>query len=605
MHVSRMNGMRWIRTLLMATAWLLAVAIPVPLHAEAIPVELVQLENGGWQLLRGGEPYFVQGAGGSGPKDLLAQCGANTFRTWGVGPDLGDQLDEAHRLGLAVIVGHWLEHERHGFDYNAFDSVAEQFDRVRRDVLAYKDHPAVLMWAIGNEMEGYGDADNAAVWSHVQAVAAMVKRLDPHHPTLTVTADIGGKRVEAVHTLCPDIDIMGINSYGGLSSIPQRYRQAGGTKPYLVTEFGPRGVWEIEKTAFDAPPELTSTEKAFVYRDAYGQGCLDEADLCLGGIAFTWGYKMEATRTWFGMLLPNGDKLAAVDAMTEIWSGKPPDNLCPVVRSFALRGSDVVQPGDRVEVLLEIADPEGAPVEVQWEVRAEASTYITGGDHQALPLALDGVIVESSDRGATLAMPGGGVYRLYMTASDGAGAGATASVPILVEGDPTPNRLRMPVVVHADGEPEPWSPSGWMGGHEDLTLNAACTDSPYRGETCLEFTYNFTGHWVGVAWQHPANDWGELPGGYDLTGATKLTFWARGKDGGETVSFGVGLLGSDKPHSDSVNSKRKEVKLKTQWRQYSIDLGKEDLSRVKTGFVWTLSGQGRPITFYLDDIRFE
>ena len=112
--------------------------------------------------------------------------------------------------------------------------VAEQFERVRRDVLAYKDHPALLIWGVGNEMEGFAEGDDAAVWSHVQAVAAMIKDLDPHHPTMTVTADIGGQRVEAVHRLCPDIDIMGINSYGGMPSIPDRYRQAGGTKPVII-----------------------------------------------------------------------------------------------------------------------------------------------------------------------------------------------------------------------------------------------------------------------------------------------------------------------------------------------------------------------------------
>ena len=100
-------------------------------------------------------------------------------------------------------------------------------------------------------------------------------------------------------------------------------------------------------TSFGAPPELTSTEKAVVYRDAYQRGCLDSGGLCLGAFAFTWGFKMEATSTWYGMFLPNGDKLAAVDAMTEVWSGRPPADLCPEIRSFGLRGPDVVQPGTR------------------------------------------------------------------------------------------------------------------------------------------------------------------------------------------------------------------------------------------------------------------
>jgi Glycosyl hydrolases family 2, TIM barrel domain len=574
-------------------------------QAQAIPVEVVETADGQWQLLRDGEPYFIKGAGGNGPKEMLAGAGANTFRTWGVGPELGEQLDEAQDLGLTVVVGHWLGHPRHGFDYNDLDMVADQFERVRRDVLAHRDHPALLMWAIGNEMEGFNEGDDAAVWSHVQALAAMIKDLDPNHPTMTVTAEIGGSRVHAVHKLCPDIDIMGINSYGGLPSVPRRYQRLMGTKPFVITEFGPPGTWEIAMTGFGAPPELTSTEKAAVYRDAFTAGCLDAGELCLGGFAFTWGFKVEATATWYGMFLPNGDKLATVDAMTEIWSGKPPADLCPEIRSFGLRGPDVVQPGDTVQVDLDIFDPEGAEVAVNWMITGEVSEYNTGGDTQPAPLELDGIITASSPRGATLVMPGGGVYRLYMTASDGTGGGATANVPIKVDGPVGKVRVMLPLAVYADGKPAPWAPSGWMGTHVALSMDPECTDSPRSGETCLEFTYDEPGMWVGVAWQHPANDWGDKPGGYDLTGAKKLTFWARGKEGGEKLDFGVGLLGSDKKYNDTAKAERKGVKLKREWKRYSIDLEGEDLSRIKTPFAWSLGGRGRPVTFYLDDIRFE
>jgi len=40
-------------------------------------------------------------------------------------------------------------------------------------------------------------------------------------------------------------------------------------------------------------------------------------------------------------------------------------------------------------------------------------------------------------------------------------------------------------------------------------------------------------------------------------------------------------------------------------KKYTIDLDDEDLTRIKTPFVWTLAGRGRPLTFYLDDIQFE
>ncbi|MGB0768334.1 MAG: glycoside hydrolase family 2 TIM barrel-domain containing protein, partial [Phycisphaeraceae bacterium] len=266
---------------------LLLLAMASHAGAAAVPVE-VKRTDAGWQLLRDGEPYTIKGAGGDQYLHLLAASGANSIRTWGAGPKTKALLDEAYRYGLTVTVGIWLGHERHGFDYNDLDQVAKQLDHVREVVTMYKDHPAVLAWGVGNEMEGYEAGDNAAIWSHVEACAALIKRLDPHHPTMTVIAEVGGKKVEAIHRLCPSIDIVGINSYAGAKSLPTRYPKAGGTKPYVVAEFGPPGAWEVEKTSYGAPGELTSTQKGPVYRAVYEALDADRG-MCLGSYAFLWG----------------------------------------------------------------------------------------------------------------------------------------------------------------------------------------------------------------------------------------------------------------------------------------------------------------------------
>ena len=92
--------------------------------------------------------------------------------------------------------------------------------------------------------------------------------------------------------------------------------------------------------------------------------------------------------------------------------------------------------------------------------------------------------------------------------------------------------------------------------------------------------------------------------GLDLTGAKKLTFWARGENGGEKVSFSYGLL--DKAnYPDSSKGEIKDAELTKEWKQYTIDLSGKDLSQIKTPFAWILGAKGDPITFYLDDIKFE
>ena len=223
--------------------------------------------------------------------------------------------------GFPSTVGIWLGHERHGFDYSDSAQVDEQFNKARETILQYKDHPAVLLWGIGNEMEGFEAGDNPLIWKAVNDIAAMAREIDPAHPTMTVTAEIGGGRIAGVHEQCPAIDIHGINSYGGAMSLPERLRVAGATKPYILTEFGPPGSWETAVTDWGAPLEPTSTEKAAHYRANYEHAVVNQPGLALGAYAFNWGFKMEATATWFGMFLANGSRLAAVDTMTELWSG--------------------------------------------------------------------------------------------------------------------------------------------------------------------------------------------------------------------------------------------------------------------------------------------
>ncbi|MDX1697626.1 MAG: glycoside hydrolase family 2 TIM barrel-domain containing protein, partial [Thiohalobacterales bacterium] len=371
--------------------------IHAPVRAGAIPVELRQTEQG-WQLLRGGESYFIRGAGGDAPLEQLAAAGANSVRTWGA-DDIGELLDKAHALGLSVTIGIWLGHERHGFDYSDEAQVQEQRERVRQTVIRYRDHPAVLLWGIGNEMEGFGEGDNPAIWKAVNDIAVMVKELDPHHPTMTVTADIGGGRIEGVHERCPAIDIHGINSYGGALSLAERYRAGGASKPYILTEFGPLGSWEAPKSAWGAPIEQTSSEKAAFYRRSYKQAVLAEPGLALGSYVFKWGFKMEATATWFGMFLDDGARLGAVDVMTELWSGSVPGNLAPTVEPLLVEGEAQVDPGDSVRVRAIVADPEEAAVRVRWVLRRESGDYAAGGDFRRMLPDIEGVILEGGTDG--------------------------------------------------------------------------------------------------------------------------------------------------------------------------------------------------------------
>jgi hypothetical protein len=151
-------------------------------------------------------------------------------------------------------------------------------------------------------------------------------------------------------------------------------------------------------------------------------------------------------------------------------------------------------------------------------------------------------------------------------------------------------------------------PSGWMGDTEDLKLSGAYQDDPHLGRTCLRITYLAKGpkEWAGIFWQNPPNNWGTAKGGYNLRGATYLTFWAKGEDGGERVNeFKIGGLSGKYPDSDVAWIG--PISLKKKWTQYRILLSGKDLSYISGGFCFTLLRSDNPhgCTFYLAKIRYE
>ena len=598
------NFVHRVATALLCLACLSGVALDSHVVAQTtanpVPVKLVQ-ESGNWQLQRDGQPYYVKGAGGGGSLKLLAAAGANSNRSWGVKKETRARLDEAHENGLTMAVGIWLAHERHGFDYSDEDALKKQTDKTIAHVKSLKDHPAVLVWGIGNEMEGSGD--NAAIFQHIEKLAALVKKEDPNHPVMTVIAGARGRKVEMLHKHCPSIDIVGINAYGEAKSVPQEYRKLGGTKPYIMTEFGPTGTWQCPKNSLGAVIELTSGQKAEEYKASSAEFAKD-TELCLGSYAFTWGHKQEGTATWFGMLLPDGKRTAAVDTMTEIWSGKPPANRCPVIEEFKLISPLNVTGGNQVRVNLVASDPEGDSLNVRWAVTGEAESYSTGGDKQWAPPEYKEAIVKSDLKGAIIKVPNiSGTVRIYAYVDDGDQGGA-ATASLTIGATARGKKVQLPMVVLNQTGESAFAASGYMGSIDSLKLDDTCEDQPHSGEHCTRVTFDRNDDWGGVVWQHPANDWGDKPGGFDLTGAKELSFWARGSSGGERITFGMGVIGDDKPFSDTCKNERQFL-LTEKWKEYSIDLEGEDLQRIKSGFFFSLTSQGKPVEFFLDSVEYK
>jgi len=113
----------------------------------------------------------------------------------------------------------------------------------------------------------------------------------------------------------------------------------------------------------------------------------------------------------------------------------------------------------------------------------------------------------------------------------------------------------------------------------------------------------------------PVPDFGEHDCGHDLTGATRLVFYAKGETGQERVEFFMGGLGRDMDdlgahYADSTrNVTLGTVQLKQTWTQYAINLSGVDLTRIGNGFGWVANDRDNSglteVRFSVDDIRYE
>lgn len=160
-------------------------------------------------------------------------------------------------------------------------------------------------------------------------------------------------------------------------------------------------------------------------------------------------------------------------------------------------------------------------------------------------------------------------------------------------------------------------PTGWAGDHAAIsasvdTVEIRAGDSDNR---CFKWSYKADTTkpgmgWAAVLYQYPKDNWGALPG-RRVIGATRITFWARGAVGGEAVDFKTGndtyMIPPDAGmYKDSYGSAIRGT-LTKEWKQYEIPLAESNTEMVISGFIWAarMPKDGAPVTFYLDELRFE
>jgi beta-glucuronidase len=116
-------------------------------------------------------------------------------------------------------------------------------DEVRQNVLDNENHPSVIIWSIGNELQ---DRVPLRVRRYINAAGRVAKGLDPSRP---VGMAIEGHPLAACRKGYGPLNVLGINDYFGwydgqvanrdnLSPYLEQMRACHPTKALLVTEFG-------------------------------------------------------------------------------------------------------------------------------------------------------------------------------------------------------------------------------------------------------------------------------------------------------------------------------------------------------------------------------
>ncbi|MHC4402600.1 MAG: glycoside hydrolase family 2 TIM barrel-domain containing protein [Planctomycetota bacterium] len=404
--------------------------------AEVNHYEIVK-KGDSWQLLQNGQPLYIKGAVGWQHFDVLKQRGGNSLRTRASKAN----LDRAHEHGLVVMAGLPIRGERNGMDWADPERVAEQKGKALGIVEQLKDHPALMLWVVGNELDWIppGIAHHPRLWQHLNDLAVAIHRIDPHHPVLTVVGT--GRyeqKIQQIAESCTDMDLLGVNSYGDIEKVV-RLTRAHWPKAYLIAEWGPTGHWQVPKTEWRVPLEQTSTQKALAILDRYQRTIQADTDRCLGSYVFLWGQKQETTHTWYGMF-QNGLLTQSVDVMQYVWTGTWPANRAPVVGRMFIEGfnderSVYLAPGQACRVEIECDDPDGDKLTFAWDVRPEveipANSYAGGSEKPAKPI--DGLVREPFARQARFAAPKApGPYRIFVRVFDGHGHLGYGNVPFYV-----------------------------------------------------------------------------------------------------------------------------------------------------------------------------
>lgn len=271
----------------------------------------------GARLLVNGQEHPVVGAGygvrnseheGYDLTTLLPELHANCIRTWG-NECTFQRLDQLATGGAYALVGYWLPTSE-DFAPLYMDPLAQQALRndLRCFMETFRSEPNVLGWLLGNEVylslrSLWTPAERIQFFEFYEELVQHAKTIDPLHPvgyagaSLLPIYDMEDQYAYLPQHV-PSLDFYGSNMYGdllggGLTAYLEHCATFAYDKPIILTEFGPRGWWEIPGGIEAFNDSLHDGDKATEITGAWNQ-IWGNYGVALGGCVFHWIDKREA-----------------------------------------------------------------------------------------------------------------------------------------------------------------------------------------------------------------------------------------------------------------------------------------------------------------------
>jgi hypothetical protein len=378
---------------------------------------------GNWRLTVEGSPYEVKGVTyDSPPSDARADMpalramGVNTVRTWNTGAATRSLLDAAAASGIRVINGFALSPSADYLTDTTYKTT--QLNAIEQWVQAYKQHPGVLLWDVGNEVlldlqNTYSGTKLAqernAYAQFIDRVARALHAIDPSHPVTSTDAWTGAWVYYKANA--PHLDLYAVNAYGGVCSVKQSWISGAYTVPYLVTESGPAGEWEVPDDENGVPREETDVQKSQAYATAWN--CItSHVGVALGATLFNYGVENDFGGVWFNLRTDHLRRLSAF-TVAHLYGGSLSANPPPVISNMTLDKTTVPMNGS-FTVTASVSDTDGATLSYQILF---CSKYIDG------KTSLQNIPFTQTGPGSFSVSPPQhvGVWKVYLYAEDGQG----------------------------------------------------------------------------------------------------------------------------------------------------------------------------------------